>query len=117
MHRLKFFEKDSIPKTKGTTWNLLKKLGDLKNNHDAFHGGKEAASYQRIETNNDHILVFKRTKGKEEVYFIGNLSKQPNTFSSNLEGIFSDLITQKNVDIVSQNWELAPWEYYLLSKK
>ena len=35
-HRLKFFEKDSIPKTKGATWNLLTKLGDLKNNHTSF---------------------------------------------------------------------------------
>ena len=114
-HRLKFFEKDSIPKTKGETWNLLKKLGVLKNNNNAFHGGKKAATYQRIETNNDHILAFKRSKGKEEVYFIGNLSKHTHTFSLNLGGVFSNLLAKKDVDITSKNWELAPWEYYLLS--
>ena len=114
-HRLKFFEKDSIPKTRGKTWDLLTKLGALKNNKDAFHGGKKAATYERIETNNDHILVFKRSKGEEEVYFIGNLSNQPHTFSSNLEGAFSNLLTKKDVDIAHKNWELAPWEYYLLS--
>ena len=115
-HRLKFFEKDSIPKTKGATWNLLTKLGDLKNNHIAFHGGKKGAAYQRIETNNDHILVFKRTKGKEEVYFVGNLSKETQKFSANLEGISYDLLAQKNIDFVPQNMELTPWEYYLVSK-
>jgi glycosidase len=116
-HRLKFFEKDSIPKTKGATWDLLAKLGDLKNNHIAFHGGKKGAAYQRIETNNDHILIFKRTKGKEEVYFVGNLSEQTQKFSANLDGISYDLLAQKNIDFVSQNMELTPWEYYLLSPK
>ena len=114
-HRLKFFEKDSIPKTKGETWGLLKKLGALKNNNNAFHGGKKAATYQRIETNKDHILAFKRSKGEKEVYFIGNLSKHAQTFSLNLEGVFSNLLTEKEIDIASKNWELAPWEYYLLS--
>ena len=114
-HRLKFFEKDSIPKTKGETWGLLKKLGALKNNNNAFHGGKKAATYQRIETNKDHILAFKRSKGEKEVYFIGNLSKHAHTFSLNLEGVFSNLLTKEEIDIVSKNWELAPWEYYLLS--
>ena len=114
-HRLKFFEKDSIPKTKGETWGLLKKLGALKNNNNAFHGGKKAATYQRIETNKDHILAFKRSKGEKEVYFIGNLSKHAHTFSLNLEGVFSNLLTEKEIDIASKNWELAPWEYYLLS--
>ena len=116
-HRLKFFEKDSIPKTKGATWDLLAKLGDLKNNHIAFHGGKKGAAYQRIETNNDHILIFKRTKGKEEVYFVGNLSEQTQKFSANLDGISYDLLAHKNIDFVSQNMELTPWEYYLLSPK
>jgi glycosidase len=116
-HRLKFFEKDSIPKTKGATWDLLVKLGDLKNNHIAFHGGKKGAAYQRIETNNDHILIFKRTKGKEEVYFVGNLSEQTQKFSVDLDGISYDLLAQKNIDFVSQNMELTPWEYYLLSSK
>jgi glycosidase len=116
-HRLKFFEKDSIPKTKGASWNLLSKLGDLKNNHAAFHGGKKGATYQRIETNNDHILFFKRTKGKEEVYFVGNLSKQAQKFSTNLEELSYDLLAQKTIDFVPKDMELAPWEYYLLSPK
>ena len=39
-HRLKFFEKDSIPKTKGKTFTLIEKLGKLKNSNTALNGGK-----------------------------------------------------------------------------
>lgn len=116
-HRLKFFQKDSIPKIKGKTWNLLKKLGILKNNNNAFHGGKKAAKYERIETNNDQILAFQRSKGGDEVYFIGNLSKNTQEFSLNIEGTFIDQITQKNIEITQGTLDLAPWEYHLLTKK
>ena len=40
-HRLKFFEKDSIPKTKGQVWDLMGKLGKLKNDDAALAGGKK----------------------------------------------------------------------------
>src|SRR5690606_39244742 len=62
-HRLKFFEKDTIPKTKGEVWPVLVKLGDLKNNSTALHGGKNAADYERITTSaNEKVLAFKRGK-------------------------------------------------------
>lgn len=115
-HRLKFFEKDSIPKTKGTTWNLLKKLGDLKNNHPAFHGGKVAASYERLSTENENVLAFKRSKDESEVYFIGNLSNQNQTFLLNIEGDYENLLLNKNIVFKQDQLKLAPWNYYLVSK-
>ena len=115
-HRLKFFEKDSIPKTKGTTWDLLKKLGDLKNNHPAFHGGKVAASYERLSTENENVLAFKRSKDESEVYFIGNLSNQNQTFLLNIEGDYENLLLNKNIVFKQDQLKLAPWNYYLVSK-
>ena len=115
-HRLKFFEKDSIPKIKGNTWDLLKKLGDLKNNHNAFNGAKAAASYERLSTENENIVAFKRNKEGAEVYFIGNLSNQDQTFSINLEGTYDDLLQNKNIIFNQDNIKLAPWNYYLVSK-
>ena len=115
-HRLKFFEKDSIPKAKGTTWDLLTKLGDLKNNHPAFHGGKAAAAYERLSTENENILAFKRSKEETEVYFIGNLSNQNQTFTLNVEGEYEDLFLNKNIVFTQDQLELAPWNYYLVSK-
>ena len=115
-HRLKFFEKDSIPKTKGNTWNLLKKLGDLKNNHLAFHGGKIAASYERLSTENENVVAFKRSKEDAEVYFIGNLSNQAQSFIVDLEGTYDDLLLNKSLVINQKKIQLAPWQYYLLIK-
>ena len=47
-HRLKFFEKDSIPKTKGSSWELLTKLANLKTTREALHGGKNPAAYKPL---------------------------------------------------------------------
>ena len=115
-HRLKFFEKDSIPKTKGNTWNLLTKLGDLKNNHLAFHGGKIAASYERLTTENENVVAFKRSKEVAEVYFIGNLSNQVQSFILDVEGTYEDLLLNKSLILNQKKIQLAPWQYYLLNK-
>lgn len=115
-HRLKFFEKDSIPKVKGKTWSLLQKLGTLKNNNVAFHGGKKASSYERLQTENENILAFKRTKENTSIYFIGNLSDTTQHFSIDLKGVFTDLITDKKIELDAKEIELKPWKYYLISK-
>ena len=115
-HRLKFFEKDSIPKAKGNTWNLLTKLGDLKNNHLAFHGGKIAASYERLTTENENVVAFKRSKEDAEVYFIGNLSNQAQSFIVDVEGTYEDLLLNKSLILNQKKIQLAPWQYYLLNK-
>ena len=115
-HRLKFFEKDSIPKVKRATWDLLTKLGDLKNNHLAFHGGKIAASYERLSTENENIVAFKRSKENVDAYFIGNLSNEEQLFSINLEGNYKDLLQNKNIEFTLDQLTLSPWNYYLVSK-
>ncbi len=115
-HRLKFFEKDEIPHTKGKEWELLKKLGKLKNENVALNGGKNPASYERITTNNDNVLAFKRSKNNETVTFIGNLSDKPQTVKDILKGKYMDYINNKTITL-SAEINLQAWEYMILVKE
>lgn len=115
-HRLKFFEKDSIPHTKGKEWNVLQKLGKLKTNNIALNGGKEAASYQRLKTD-ENILAFVRKKGDKELVFIANLSKKPIKINAPVKGEFTDYM---NNSIITLNFDdelnLKQWDYKILIK-
>jgi 1,4-alpha-glucan branching enzyme len=113
-HRLKFFEKDSIPKTKGNYFQLLKKLGELKDSNPALNGGKDAASYERVQTNNDHILMFKRQKDGSAITFIGNFSGQEQTLENKLQGTPLDFIADKPLQLDGKSIILKPWEYKIL---
>ena len=113
-HRLLFFEKDSFPHTKGKVWQLLEKLGKLKSTSSALNGGKNAASYNRIETDNKDVLVFKRSKGGSVVTFVGNLSDKEQTINNMLEGPFLDYMTNQNVTFKDKTLTLKPWEYKIL---
>lgn len=75
-HRLLFFEKDQIPHTKNIMWPLLEKLGQLKHSNPALHGGKNAAAYNKIDTKNEKVLAFERSKKGNKVVFLGNFSSE-----------------------------------------
>ncbi|MVO09014.1 alpha-amylase [Flavobacterium sp. TP390] len=115
-HRLKFFEKDSIPKTKGKNWDIFKKMGALKVNQVALNGGKNKAAYKRITTSNDqNVLAFEREKNGEKVIFIANLSKSNQIFTTDLEGKFKNLLTNDDFSLnKNQNIELKPWKFVIL---
>ena len=115
-HRLKFFEKDSIPKTKGNYFELLKKLGTLKNSNKALNGGKQAAAYQRLNADNENVLVFKREKAGDEVVFIGNFTKEPQTITPEVSGDFTDYLSSQAVKLEASEVTLQPWEYKILVK-
>ena len=113
-HRLKFFEKDSIPKTKGDYFRLLKKLGELKNSNPALNGGKNKASYERVVTNNEHILMFKRQKDNNTVTFVGNFSDKEQTLENLIQGTPIDYIKGAPLELVGKNLILKPWDYKIL---
>ena len=111
--RLLFFEKDTIPKTKGKVWPLLVKLGELKNNNKALNGGKNAASYTRIPSS-DHknILIFSREKEGNKVTFMANLSNKEVTFTSEKEGESIDFFSnEKFVFSKEKPLIFKAWEY------
>lgn len=113
-HKLLFFEKDSIPKTKGKTWDLLEKLGSIKNNNIALNGGKKSSNYTIIPTQNENVLSFSREKNNEQIYFIGNLSNKNQTFSINLNGKYFDVLKNKEIELKGKKIELNAWDYYLI---
>ncbi|MBP6000854.1 MAG: alpha-glucosidase C-terminal domain-containing protein [Flavobacterium sp.] len=116
-HSLKFFEKDSIPKTKGKQWELRAKLGKIKNEIDALHGGKNKATYKRIPATNENVLVFERMKNGKKVIYLANLSAKPVSVSLPLTGQFKDIMKEKMMDLkASQVLSMLPWQYYILSK-
>ncbi|GAA4278449.1 alpha-amylase family glycosyl hydrolase [Aquimarina mytili] len=117
--RLLFFEKDTIIKKKGKFFPLYEKLGKLKNNNPALHGGKNAASYTRIKTSDDNkVLVFKREKDNNTIVFVSNMTKEPVKFTAEFEGKFKDYLSEEELESkLGQEYELDSWQYMILIKE
>ncbi|NOQ91099.1 MAG: alpha-amylase [Flavobacteriaceae bacterium] len=117
-HQLKFFEKDSIPKTKGKVWDDLEKLGKLKTNNVALNGGKKAASYKRIKTANENILLFSRSKENQTIVFVSNFSDTEQELNKIPSGNYLNYMSsQEKKYSESENIVLEPWGYKILIKK
>ncbi len=117
-HSLKFFEKDSIPKTKGKVWPVLAKLAKFKKEIPAFSGSKNGASFEYLESNRkDAIISFKRTHGESQVVYLANFTSHEVSTRMPITGTYLDLITNKEV-VLTQDNDLIfkPWEYRLLLK-
>lgn len=114
--RLKFFEKDEITKQKGKMYGVYEKLGELKNENPALNGGKNAASYKRINTSDDvNILAFEREKDGKKAIYIANLSKSDKSFTLPLHGTFSNYMKGRKLTLKEgEKHNFKPWEYLIL---
>ncbi len=113
--RLAFFEKDSIPKSKGNYFDLLKRLGELKNNEIALNGGKENAVLIKIDQENPNILSFAREKKGEQLFFYGNFSDLNTKVSLQHEGTFVNQLGEvgkkyNGMDAI----DLPAWQFVIL---
>ena len=117
-HSLKFFEKDSIPKTKGKDWELRAKLGKLKTENTALNGGKNRAKYTRIKTDDDtNILAFTREKEGKKVVYIANFSNNPIKTKVGIKGEYTNYMTGKKMSLnEKQIFSIEPWQYYILTE-
>lgn len=113
-HRLKFFEKDSIPKTKGSMWELLEKLGELKNENKALNSGKQDSGMFISWWKENDDLILERKKEDHSVLFVGNLSDKPNEITLPKQGDFLDYLKGETVQLKGDAFELGPWEYKIL---
>lgn len=113
-HRLKFFEKDSIPKTKGKMWPLLEKLGTLKNTNPALSESNIGSQVNRIDTGNKNILMFSREHNGSKVTYLANLSNKEQSFSRMSEGKYIDYMSGEKMTVSSSELTLRPWEYRVL---
>lgn len=116
-HSLKFFEKDSIPKTKGKDWELRAKLGKLKAENLALNGGKSKANYTRIKTDDDaNILAFVREKNGKKVVYIANFSSKPINSKVTITGEFTNYMTGKPMSLKDNEViTLQPFQYFILN--
>ncbi|MDT8417556.1 MAG: alpha-amylase family glycosyl hydrolase [Lutibacter sp.] len=114
--RLRFFEKDTISKVKGKVWPLMAKLGELKNTNKALNGGKNAASYQKINSSDDkNVLIFSREKEGNKLTFMANLSNKEVTFTSEKEGESVDFFNNEKLTFSKEKpLTFKPWEYKIL---
>ena len=114
--RLRFFEKDTISKVKGKVWPLMAKLGELKNTNKALNGGKNPASYQKINSSDDkNVLIFSREKEGNKLTFMANLSNNQVTFTSEKEGESVDFFTNEKLTFSKEKpLTFKPWEYKIL---
>lgn len=117
--RLLFFEKDTIPKTKGKVYPLLEKLGELKNTNPALNGGKKAASYSNVNTSTeDKIIAYKREKNGETLYYVANMTSEPVSFKAEIEGDFTEYMSGSEMPFSKdQEMQFGPWEYKILINK
>lgn len=113
-HRLKFFEKDSIPKTKGKMWPVLEKLGQLKNDNLALNGGKHPAAYKRLPSDKN-TLMFERTKNGKTAIFIANLSDESSKIAIPLKGKYKDYMADKDLELNDGVLEIGAWQYKILT--
>ena len=111
-HRLLFFEKDEIPKTKKIMWPLLQKLGKLKKENPALHTGIDASNYKKINVANPEILAFERSKGTDSVIFLGNFSKNSQEINNIFSGRFNYF---NNVIENSEKLVFEPWGFKILT--
>lgn len=113
-HRLLFFEKDQIPHTKNIMWPLLEKLGALKTNNPALHGGKQPALYNRIDSENPKVLTFQRSKNGHSVTFVGNFSTENQTVKNPSKGAMNHFSGEVES---SETLDLMPWGFKILLQK
>ena len=95
-------------------WPLLEKLGQLKNSNPALNGGKNAATYKKIEQENYKILAFKREKEGEKVTFLGNFSPNQGQVTNPSVGALdyaSGGVESKEI------LSLEPWSFRILVEK
>ena len=114
-HRLLFFEKDSIPKTKGKNWAIFAKLGKLKESETALKGGKNAAAFKSFSLENKNVMAFERSKADASLKFLANMSKDALEVEVPFEGTFSDKMTGEKVVLEKgKKISLQPWQYFIL---
>ena len=109
--RLAFFEKDFIPKKESDFFDFYKKLNKLKKENNLLNIDPKI-KFEVIETNNNNLVCFKRSIGKESIYFIANLSETKQEVQTGVKKKLRSLNKQGEVSL--ENNVLEPWEFHFL---
>mgnify|MGYP005834399927 CR=1 FL=1 len=87
----------------------------LKTDNVALNGGKSAADYKRLSSENKDVLVFERNKKGTKVTFIANLTDKEQKTTVTILGNFTDYMNNTKVEFKEgETITLKPWEYKIL---
>ena len=114
--RLAFFEKDFIEKKSHPFKDLYSKLNQIKKENTALNIGQQPGAFEWIKNSNVNLLTFKRSTETESLLFVGNLSDSVQIAELPFSGTYLDLLTGKEVTIVS-GMSLQAWQCHLLIKQ
>jgi glycosidase len=120
--RLRFFDKDTIPWEEFPLEGFYTNLVQLKKKNKALLNGKEGGALVKIPTTNDkNVYVFTRSKGKDLLLVVLNLSpkSQDVILSGNaFPGKFRELFTEQVRELKpGEKMRLLPWEYFVFMKE
>jgi glycosidase len=118
--RLLFFDKDEIRWDDLSMQSFYQSLVTLKHDNQALWNGQAGGPYRTLQSGDDRILAFERTKDDNTVVVIMNLSAEPaettvatgasaGRYASYPEGVDVELQAQHTV-------ALEPWEYAIYTR-
>lgn len=119
-HRLKFFDKDAIVWGNYPLNDFYTSLSKLKKNNSALDAGKDGGEMSWINTNNNSILSYQRTKGKNKVAVFVNLSdsKQTVDVSAIEPNVYLDYFNNQSIDLSkNKSIDIEPNAYKVLIVK
>jgi len=115
--RLKFFEKDTISwEDPDNYFAFYQKLNQLKTQNPALWNGGYGAMPQKLEDENKEVFSFRRTKDKNTVVGIINMTGKAQTIKLNEdpEAGYTDAFSGTTHSLGEM--KLAPWQYLVLIK-
>lgn len=119
--RLKFFEKDPIEWKDSKFKDLYTKALNLKRTNKALLSGSKGGKLNYLKTNNDNsVLAFTRSNGKDKIAAIFNFSPKEvkvKISGKELSGKYKSLFSGEETELrTSEETILAPWEYRVYVK-
>jgi glycosidase len=117
--RLEFFKKDVINWKDYPLKDFYKTLLDLKHRNQALWNGDFGGKYVPVETDNEAVVAFTRTKNNQSVLVILNLSAAPhdvtlqgNAYAGDYKDVFGEekLTMRDNYQLRLEAWEYRVYE-------
>lgn len=121
-HRLKFYDKDTIPWGDFEKQAFYTTLLSLKHRNPALGNGLAGGVRQTVQIaeTDDAIYAYRRVKGDNQVVVFLNLSNEPKTFKlddENLEGEYTNVFANSTLKLTPEmSMQLNPWAYLLLEQ-
>ncbi|MDQ6420940.1 alpha-amylase family glycosyl hydrolase [Paenibacillus sp. LHD-117] len=117
--RLLFFDKDEIVWDDLSMQTFYRQLVQLKHDNKALWNGSAGGPYRSLETGDDRLLAFERTKDGNTVVAVMNLSAEPVTSTVQLGDVAGkyQALNGAAVELPAEHAaDLAPWAFEIYVK-